>query len=195
MTDRMALVMDVDGVVSPVKGHTPWGDDVVAGQVFGPVIVSPALCARLDALAQLPGVQPVWLTDWSADMRSLMAPFPGAGWPAVADPEEGRVLAEERAGAEWELMPWWKWWALGDWLDNNPGITSVVWCDDDLRPVSDHDDPDGWSDPTRADFCEARLRKRGVNALLISPRTDQGLSPQDLLQIEGSAPGLVDTRG
>lgn len=187
MTDRIALVMDVDGVVSPVHGNTPWGDDVIAGSVFGPVTVSVELCTRLDALAQLPGVQPVWLTDWSAEMRSFMEPFPGAGWPAVADPEEGRVLAEERAGSAWDLMPWWKWWALDAWLDNQPDVTSLVWCDDDLRRIGEHDDlDDPWCQPdtTRIEFCRARLRERGVSALLISPDTRRGLSPQELAQVE-----------
>ena len=52
-----ALVVDVDGVVSPVHGHTAWGDDVVAGHVFGPVRVSPAMCARLDEIAELPNLR------------------------------------------------------------------------------------------------------------------------------------------
>ena len=51
-----AVILDVDGVLSPVHGRTAWHDDVEAGNVFGPVLVSPALCARLERLATLPGV-------------------------------------------------------------------------------------------------------------------------------------------
>lgn len=50
-----ALVLDVDGVVSPVFGHTAWGDDIVAGHLFGPVFVSPTMCQPLDRLAAHPG--------------------------------------------------------------------------------------------------------------------------------------------
>src|SRR4051812_18450683 len=51
------VIVDVDGVVSPVHpSGTTWGDEVVAGQVFGPVLVSPRLCAHLDALDLVAGV-------------------------------------------------------------------------------------------------------------------------------------------
>ena len=59
-TDR-ALVMDVDGVVAPVHGKTAWGDDVVAGRLFGPVLVSPTLCARLDEHPEITTL--VWCDD------------------------------------------------------------------------------------------------------------------------------------
>ena len=74
-----ALIVDIDGVVSPVHGRTAWGDDVTAGNVFGPVLVSPGLCARLDDLAQTPGLSCWWLTSWSVKMRAAMRPFPGPG--------------------------------------------------------------------------------------------------------------------
>jgi hypothetical protein len=32
VSTHRALVMDVDGVVSPVHGKTAWGDDVVTGR-------------------------------------------------------------------------------------------------------------------------------------------------------------------
>ncbi len=67
-----ALIVDVDGVISPVHGHTAWGDDVVAGHVFGPVLVSPAMCARLDQIAASPNLLCGWLTSWSVEMRTAM---------------------------------------------------------------------------------------------------------------------------
>ena len=82
---RVVVVVDVDGVISPVGGQTAWGDDVVAGNVFGPVYVSPTLCARLDALGNLPNVQCLLLTSWTAEMRSGMSPFPGRRWEEVAE--------------------------------------------------------------------------------------------------------------
>ena len=63
MTARVVF-LDVDGVLSPIDGvGTLWGDEVVAGDVSGPVLVSPTLCARLDALSQTVGVSCVWLTS------------------------------------------------------------------------------------------------------------------------------------
>ena len=184
MANHKALVLDVDGVVSPVHGTTLWGDDVVAGRVFGPVLVSANLCLRLDTLAQEPRVQPWWLTDWDAEMRSDMQPFPGASWPVVADPDEGRIRAHERAGNRWDLMPWWKWWALDAWLDENSDISAIVWCDDDLSRTLNLEEAHGPATPTRADFCAARLDERGISALLVAPDPEHGLSPHELAQIE-----------
>ena len=75
-TDR-ALVMDVDGVVAPVHGTTAWGDDVVGGRLFGPVLVSPTPCARLDVIAAAPDVTGFWLTDRPPEARARMDPLPG----------------------------------------------------------------------------------------------------------------------
>ena len=59
---RAALIVDVDGVVSPVHGATAWGDDVDGGMRHTPV--SPLLNGRLDALGDRPDVLPMWLTSW-----------------------------------------------------------------------------------------------------------------------------------
>jgi len=117
-----ALVMDVDGVVAPVHGKTAWGDDVVAGRLFGPVLVSPTLCARLDELAAAPDVTGFWLTDWLPEARARMDPFPGRDWASIARPPPsptGRT--------------WTKWPAIQAWLDEHPEITTLVWCDDHLN--------------------------------------------------------------
>ena len=68
-----ALIVDIDGVVSPVHGETAWGDDTGAGHAFGPIAVSRAMCARLDALAETDDLSCWWLT--SCGVRSL-----GRGW-------------------------------------------------------------------------------------------------------------------
>lgn len=122
---RAALVMDVDGVVSPVHGRTDWGDDVVAGRVFSDVYVSPELCRRLDQLATMPDVCAVWLTDWDAEMRAAMDPFPGHGWTAIERRWGENDVAPEAGG-------WWKAAALLDWLDTHPRIRTLVWADDHL---------------------------------------------------------------
>lgn len=51
------VIVDVDGVVSPIHPvASPWGKLVRAGTVFGPVLVAPAVCDRLDALGRRSGV-------------------------------------------------------------------------------------------------------------------------------------------
>jgi hypothetical protein len=155
-----ALVVDVDGVVSPVHGHTAWGDDVVAGHVFGPVRVSPTLCARLDQIAELPNQVCVWLTSWSEQMRKAMDPFPGRTWDTVPP-----VTCSSAWG-------WWKRVALEAWLDEHPDIDALCWLDDHLRP------------PARAALVRSRLTARGINTLLLAPRTAIGLTPQHLDRVE-----------
>jgi len=115
-----AVVVDVDGVVSAVAPEQalPWGDEVEAGTVFGPVLVSPALCDRLDALAEILGVSCWWLTSWTAQMRARMNPLPGAHWPGnrgtrlihclrgqrLVEACRSRGLAGTREGAEAGLV-------------------------------------------------------------------------------------------
>lgn len=152
-----AVVFDVDGVVSPVHGHTAWGDDVVAGNVFGPVYVSPSLCARLDELANEPKVSCWWLTSWSAEMRAAMDPFPGRGWPVIA----------EELGAP-RSRRWWKLVAVEDWLASRPAIRSVAWCDDHL------------ANGMRRAAVHRRLRGHGIDFLPIFPKTAVGFTPDHL---------------
>jgi hypothetical protein len=158
----MAMVLDVDGVVSPVHGRTDWGDDVVAGNVFGPVVVSPSMVLRLDQLAGQPGIQAVWLTSWDAEMRTAMARFPGRHWPDAGTPSDAHAGASRN---------WWKLVALERWLAINPGIRAVAWCDDHLRGG-------------RPGAVRRRLNRRGVDVLMIAPRTDHGLTPAHLGRLE-----------
>jgi len=146
----LAVVMDVDGVVSPVHGKSEFGDDVVAGHLFGPVYVSATVCRDLDQLSAQPGATFVWLTDWRTDMRAAMNPFPGHDWDTTADPDDGRRDAIVRAGDRWGEMPWWKWWALDVWLDTHPQIRRLVWCDDHLsRTASIEEDEEPRPRPVR----------------------------------------------
>jgi len=187
MAATKALILDIDGVVSPVHGHTAWGDDVVAGNVFGPAYVSPTMCARLDTIAEDPDLECAWLTDWNQQMRDTMDPFPGTRWPAVADPVEGLDVARQRAGEAWNECRWWKWWALDAWLEARPAITTLVWCDDHLaRPLLDHHDEYDVEQgaATRRDAFTGWLSARGIAALLIAPATNTGLTPAHVDQIE-----------
>lgn len=159
---KRAIVLDVDGVVSPVGGTaTAWGDDVLAGHVFGPVVVSPELCARLDALARNADTSCWWLTSWTVPMRESMHPFPGRHWPDVAD-----VSTFESASPAW-----WKLRALESWLDQHSELAALAWCDDHLRGG-------------RLAQTRRALARRAVQGLLLSPQTSVGLTPAHLRQIE-----------
>jgi hypothetical protein len=155
------VIVDVDGVVSPVHGHTAWGDDQKAGDVLGPVYVSPSMCAQLEALTSRPGVSGWWLTSWSAEMRGAMQLFPGRMWPEVA--------------TQPAVVPrgWWKWRALTAWLDENPWIENLVWCDDHLRAAE------------RRAGIRRQLKERGLGTLLLAPDTSVGLTPEHLAQMAG----------
>jgi len=158
VTNR-ALVMDVDGVVAPVHGKTAWGDDVVAGRLFGPVLVSPTLCARLDAIAAAPDVTGFWLTDWPPEARARMDPFPGRDWASIARPPEQPD---------------------GENLDEVAGYPSVA-----RRPPRDHD-PGVVRRPlnrTRRTTIRPRLKERGIRNLLLTPATSVGLTPQHLVKV------------
>jgi hypothetical protein len=152
------LVLDVDGVVSPVHPVTSaWGDDVVAGDFFSPVKISPRLCARLDQLNRMPGLSCCWLTSWTAEMRAGMEPFPGRDWLTIA--EQADVAATGRR--------WWKLVALEEWLDRHPQICELAWCDDHLRPA-------------RRAAVRRRLAARGLDPLMLMPAPELGLTPLHL---------------
>lgn len=152
-----AVNFDVDGVVSPVHGHTAWGDDVVAGHVFVPVYVSPTLCEQLDELATAPHVSFWWLTSWSVEMRAGMSPFPGRDW---------RVIAEQPLDILGRT--WWKLTAVKAWLPAHPGVRAVAWCDDHL------------ANGMRRAAVHRRLLDRGVGFLPIFPKTAVGFTPDHL---------------
>jgi hypothetical protein len=131
-------------------------DDVVAGHLFGAVMASPTLCARLEDIAVQPGVQPLWLTDWCPRARRALSPFPGRAWPTISE----RSARPEGT--------WWKLVALEAWLLRNVHVESVAWCDDHIGTMSG-----------RAEV-ERRLKRSGLEVLLVAPKTAVGLTPTDL---------------
>lgn len=166
----VVVAVDVDGTLSPVHGVTPgpWSDEVVVGDVFGPVHMSPSLARHLEGLAVVPGVQCVWLTSWSPEMRSGMRSFPGSSWPSLSPdpPLSGRT--------------WWKLTMLERWVAESnqsadgrgdPRVGSVVWLDDDLRHGA------------RRGACERRLDQLGVELLMVAPRTAVAVTPREMLEV------------
>ena len=156
------VIMDVDGVVSAVHPRTSaWGDEVEVGVVFGPVLVSPTLTSRLDALHALPGVECWWLTSWTSEMRGGMRAFPGAGWGVLAEPD---LQSKDRG--------WWKLNAVCAWLEGRPDVKSIAWCDDHLRGG-------------RPRAVHKALTGCGVEDVQLEvPRTDVGLTPAQLTRLE-----------
>lgn len=191
MTPQAVLIVDVDGVVSPVHGVTAWGDDVVAGRLFGPVRTSPTLCAELDLIATTPGLTCLWLTSWDSESRAAMSPFPGATWATLA----GRVEDEARRAPDPVLeggLGWGKWSAVASWLSEHPGVRTVIWCDDDLAvdaseafDAAARDETRGreTQSATRRDVIGERLAGRGIRATLLAPDTRVGLTPADIATI------------
>ncbi|WP_265443756.1 hypothetical protein [Flexivirga meconopsidis] len=182
----VALIMDIDGVISPVHGQTAWGDDVDAGPAIGQVLVSPALNSRLDSLAKRPGVVARWLTSWDIEMRSGMT-FPGKEWKDIdrAHPEPTRPLSDLEIAA----APWWKWTSLARWLDQRPDVSAVVWCDDNLENVylkreREDGQPGALGYRTAGDIARDELSARQIAALLICPSARVGLTPDDVVAIE-----------
>lgn len=167
----VVVAVDVDGTLSPIHplAPGPWTDDNVVGNVFGPVQMSPSLARHLDGLAAVPGVHCVWLTSWSADMRSAMREFPGRSWPALTP---GLRAPSSRT--------WWKLIALERWVQRynqtadaeaRTRIGSVAWLDDDLRHGA------------RRAACQRRFDQLGVDLLMIAPRTAVGVTPLEMVEV------------
>lgn len=156
------VILDVDGVVAAVhpKGPT-WGDEEEVGRVFGPVLVSPTLTSRLNALHALPSVECWWLTSWPSDMRAAMDSFPGRDWGVIGQPTP-----------QSPSQSWWKLDAVMDWLSDRPDVNSIAWCDDHLRGA-------------RPRAVRVALASGGVDAVMLqTPRTHVGLTPEHLTRLE-----------
>lgn len=161
---RRVVVLDVDGVVSPVRPIAPvWPDMVVAGRVIGPVLVSRSVCTRLDALHRLPGVECRWLTSWTQEMRSDMSPFPGRDWKAVMEADDPRATAPGSSC--------WKQRALETWLERHLNVHAVAWCDDDLRGGRLH-------------TARRQLGAYRADSMVLAPRPEVGLTPELLEKLE-----------
>lgn len=177
-TPRIALVVDVDGVVSPIDGPTSFGDDQIAGHMLGPVPISPTLTSRLDAIADLPHVTAVWLTSWPASNRLTMTGFPGRDWPDLKPPPPPAEPLDPNH--------WWKPALLRRWLDAQPHLRRLIWCDDGILPPLDDLQP--LTDPQAAAAGSAspilELTIGDMPASLVIPDARHGLTRTDLDRIE-----------
>lgn len=182
----VALVMDIDGVVSPIHGPTTFGDDQIAGHMLGPITISPTLTRRLDDIASRPGVIALWLTSWTAKNRLKIAGFPGHDWPDL----KHQPLPEEPPNTD----VWWKPAVLRRWLDEQPQLRRLIWCDDgilppleELQPLIGSRPPRTVASPTHSPVLEVMIGD--LPASLFGPHTHHGLTAADLDRIESLVAG------
>ena len=163
--ERVALYLDVDGVVCPfgATGRTPWGSAwryAYAGMLE--VAYAAELVDELNMLAPRPGLRCVWLTSWEELAPAVLCPatgLAGGEWP---------VLTADGAGGG---ADWWKLDAIqADVEFSRP--ERIIWVDDQLAFEG------------RAQSWARFLRGR---ALLVSPDPRRGLSPGELDAIRAFA--------
>lgn len=176
-----AVVLDVDGVIAPIGGPTGWGDDVTIGDPAEGLHLSPAMCAAIEQLLGSDQGGCYWLTDWTHAMRQDHELLPGASWPVIADPTTGPARARDWAGDLWSTVPWWKWWALDEWLHDHREVRRVVWIDDRLR--NHHDPADANPRPTTTTWTATSRIRAGTDALLVAPDKRTGLTPLELSSV------------
>jgi DNA segregation ATPase FtsK/SpoIIIE, S-DNA-T family len=161
-----ALLLDVDGALSPFTFRD--GLDHIAAPGHGTIMFDPAILARLAAIP----VTQAWLTSWEDDAPDNFGHlFPRATEVLIADTEN---------------TGWWKIDAALDWIKENPQIRRVVWVDDELAS----------EDPilglTYQAIAEDAFEAAGVDALLVVPNADKGVTDAELDEIEaffGTVPG------
>jgi hypothetical protein len=189
-SEQIVVIFDIDGVIAPIGGPTSWGDDVTVGDPSHELRLSPSMCAAIDRLHGSHGVDCYWLTDWTPKMQHNTTLLPGREWPVIADPLAGVTHAEEWAGEWWDAVPWWKWWALDEWLTHHRGVRRLVWIDDHLVDYKRSEDTSSAGSPAgsparRAWTLENALRTgAGLDVLLLASDKRTGLRPLDLEIIE-----------
>lgn len=153
-----AMLLDVDGAMSPFTFRD--GLDHIAAPGHGTIMFDPAILARMAAIP----VTQAWLTSWEDDAPDNFGHlFPRATEVLIADTEN---------------TGWWKIDAALDWIQENPQIRRLVWIDDELAS----------EDPilglTYRDIAEDAFEAAGVDALLVVPNADTGVTDTELDGIE-----------
>jgi S-DNA-T family DNA segregation ATPase FtsK/SpoIIIE len=153
-----AMLLDVDGAISPFTFRD--GLDHIAAPGHGTIMFDPAILKRM---AGVPVTQ-AWLTSWEDDAPDNFGHlFPRATEVLIADTEN---------------TGWWKIDAALDWLSENPQVRRLVWIDDELAS----------EDPilglTYRDIAEDAFEAAGVDALLVVPSADVGVTHAELDEID-----------
>ncbi|WP_022893243.1 hypothetical protein [Agromyces subbeticus] len=158
--DLSAILLDVDGVVSPIGGNVDtWPDGDLIDSPFGAAWCSPEMLRAVHAI----GVPVLWATDWKSNAEVVFAPIAGTRAAATLLPGSGDG-------------GWWKLDAMSRLLDRYRGIRSIVWVDDLL----DAEDDIG----VRYSVIAHEIADHyGVRLKLIVPDSAVGLTPGDVDRI------------
>lgn len=176
-TQRTLVFCDVDGTLSPMGArpldlhYSGWRDWQVVKAAGMSVLVANGVIDGIRRIAELPGVEVRWLTDWAEDARELgrvlgLGPFEIAGGSADRDGFDYKsavILRELRlSGAERFV-----------WLDDNaPGHSRNL-------TVEQHALVE-----TTLSSVDRAVAHAGRDRLIISPETAVGLTPEDLVAVE-----------
>lgn len=173
---RTNIYLDVDGVFNPVSAEPPraasgWQGDWVGPATVGgiPILYSVELIEAVNELAARPDVTVKWLTSWEELAAEQLAPAIGL-----------------TAGSDWEVIAGvedddpqnFNWWKLDRIRKDLATATPdrAVWVDDDIA-----------YDPKSLLW----LQSPGLPILHLSPRTINGLTPDDVRRINAFLDGEV----
>lgn len=164
---RCRILLDVDGVLNAVT-RAPgdhWDDWRVEKCMGFPITHSPAVGARLLALAERPEVELIWLTTWEHNANDWIGPL--FGWPSfrVLDRHD---LIESPTGLIVSTQGWWKLDEAQALWEDDP--VPFVWIDDDL----------GIGDDGATDW----IHSLDGAAIGVRPDSERGLTPNLLDVIE-----------
>ena len=169
MASKVAVLLDVDGVVCPTLDPSApppscWPSWVAGGNTLAHLRAASGVLAFLRELDQTEA-EVLWHTSWRGEAQTRLAPAFGLpSWELALKPEEV------------EDPSWWKLTAPARLLEEG---YSLLWVDDDLSY--------SWRQGELERF-------RGGELLAISPQWDVGLTPAHLeLMAEGVA--LLSTPG
>lgn len=160
VTEQNAVVfLDIDGAFIPLSTRSRWPDAELVTTGFG-AWISRTKAARLEALpARL-----VWLTSWGHEAADLNGVF------ATRHPEPCPGPRVNRDAG------WWKADLIIQWLNANPGITQVVWIDDEIGEKL-------------TPRCRRALMAAAPRARIQLAATTEELTAADLDQIEAFLAG------
>lgn len=171
MPDKPLLLLDVDGVCCPFGAGENVPADlelVLAGDVH--VLLGPRTGAHVRALQSR--FELCWASGWEERANTYICPL--LGLPALAVillPELGAVTWDE----DFVVTGTWKLHAVSEAVGGRP----LAWIDDELQ-----EDAFEW----------ARARTAaGIPTLLICPEAHQGMSENDVAELQSFAAGLIST--
>ncbi len=145
------MLLTVDGLLAPA-GPVPDGHDTATATIGGEPVLVDVTVTR--AVAALP-CRKAWLTDWGRDAAdAVRAVVPGLpDWPVLDTVAEGG---------------WWKLHAIAEFLASAPGVTALVWPDEEMLPGG------------HSDEANALLTGRGGAGLIMPVNPFTGLTVQEV---------------